>query len=178
VSYVAKADAKKTEKAKDDSKKPEIPPTSSRLSISSVIFFSSSRTLGLVPVPSLEVAKTIVDSSGTLGIIPVPLLKPLVPGYLLLVFLLSIRACIMSAASCSAGVKDSWTYFDAASSYSSSSASANLIDLPNSKAMFRSRIMLSSAKIVTFFLTTLQLAVFFLTGLSSGLDSLDTSTVS
>ncbi|GKE87782.1 ribonuclease H-like domain-containing protein, partial [Tanacetum coccineum] len=56
--------------------------------------------------PLLEVAKTTVDSLGTPGFLPVPSFESPVHGCLLLVFLLSLRACIMSTASCSAGVKD------------------------------------------------------------------------
>ncbi|GJR27335.1 hypothetical protein Tco_1103567 [Tanacetum coccineum] len=47
-----------------------------------------------------------VDSSGTPCIVPFPSLDPPVPGCLLLVFLLSLRAYIMSIASCSSGVRD------------------------------------------------------------------------
>ncbi|GKE21098.1 hypothetical protein Tco_1432610, partial [Tanacetum coccineum] len=107
--------------------------------------FSSSETPGLVQVPSLELAKTNVDSSGTPGILPVPSLEPPVPGYLLLVFLFSFRAFIVSAASSS-----------------SSAASVKLIDLPSSKVTSGSGMILSAAEIVTFFLTTLLLAVSFL----------------
>ncbi|GJS72679.1 hypothetical protein Tco_0705520 [Tanacetum coccineum] len=57
---------------------------------------------------------------------------------------------------------------------SSSAASVKLIDFPNSKETSGSRIMLSFAVIVTFFLITLLLLVHFLA--SSKLDSLDTST--
>ncbi|GKF65751.1 hypothetical protein Tco_0192268, partial [Tanacetum coccineum] len=70
------------------------------------VTFSSSGTPSLVPVPSLEVAETTMDSSRTPGILPVLSVKPLVLGCLLLVFLLSLRAYITSATSCSLGVKD------------------------------------------------------------------------
>nr|GEZ02728.1 hypothetical protein [Tanacetum cinerariifolium] len=53
-----------------------------------------------------RVVETTIDSSGTPGIVPVPSLEPPIPGCLLLVFLLSLRACIMSVASFLAGVKD------------------------------------------------------------------------
>ncbi|GJY54856.1 hypothetical protein Tco_0446520, partial [Tanacetum coccineum] len=58
---------------------------------------------------------------------------------------------------------------------SSTAASVKLIDFTNSKAVFGSGTMLSSAVIVTFFLTTLLLAVHFLAG--AGSDSSYTSTV-
>ncbi|GJR76041.1 hypothetical protein Tco_0088406 [Tanacetum coccineum] len=67
---------------------------------------SSLMTMINTSVPSSEVAKKTVDSSGTPGTIPVPLLEPLVPGCHLLVFFLSLRACIMFTASFSSGVKD------------------------------------------------------------------------
>ncbi|GJS12584.1 hypothetical protein Tco_0407056 [Tanacetum coccineum] len=67
--------------------------------------FSSSRTPGLDPVPSLEALETTVDSSGTPSMLLVLSFEPLVLGYLLLIFLLSLRAFIMLAASCSTGVR-------------------------------------------------------------------------
>ncbi|GJY90312.1 hypothetical protein Tco_0505508 [Tanacetum coccineum] len=69
------------------------------------ISFSSSGTPGLDPVPSLEALEMTVDSSRTPSMLLVPSFEPPVPGYLLLIFLLSLRAFIMSAASCLAGVR-------------------------------------------------------------------------
>ncbi|GJX14154.1 hypothetical protein Tco_0205912, partial [Tanacetum coccineum] len=63
------------------------------------------REPGLDPVPSIEALEMTVDSSGTPSMLPVPSFEPPVPGYLLLIFLLSLRAFIMSAASCSAGIQ-------------------------------------------------------------------------
>ncbi|GJR30102.1 hypothetical protein Tco_1106334 [Tanacetum coccineum] len=70
-----------------------------------LIVLGVKRTPGLDPVPSLEALEMTVDSSGTPSMLPVPSFEPPVPGYLLLIFLLSLRAFIMSAASCSAGVR-------------------------------------------------------------------------
>ncbi|GKB38959.1 hypothetical protein Tco_0883901 [Tanacetum coccineum] len=53
---------------------------------------------GLDPVPSLEALETTMDSSGTPSMLPVPSFEPPVLGCLLLIFLLSLRAFIMSAA--------------------------------------------------------------------------------
>ncbi|GKG43439.1 hypothetical protein Tco_0480123, partial [Tanacetum coccineum] len=63
-------------------------------------------THGLALVPSLEVAETAVDSLGTHGSLPVPSFELLVPSCLLLVFLFSLRAFIVSTASYSSRVKD------------------------------------------------------------------------
>ncbi|GJY64795.1 hypothetical protein Tco_0466255 [Tanacetum coccineum] len=60
------------------------------------ISFSSSGSPGLDPVPSLEALEMTVDLSGTPSMLPVPSFEPPVPGYLLLIFLLSLRAFIMS----------------------------------------------------------------------------------
>ncbi|GKD65044.1 hypothetical protein Tco_1307152, partial [Tanacetum coccineum] len=64
-------------------------------------------TPGLDLVPSLEALEMTVDSSRTPSMLHVPSFEPPVLGCLLLIFLLSLRAFIMSAASCSAGVKES-----------------------------------------------------------------------
>ncbi|GJS28855.1 hypothetical protein Tco_0489475 [Tanacetum coccineum] len=63
------------------------------------------RTPGLDPVPSLEALEMTVDSSGTPSMLPVPSFEPPVPGYLLLIFLLSLRAFILSASLLLAGVR-------------------------------------------------------------------------
>nr|GEY49765.1 hypothetical protein [Tanacetum cinerariifolium] len=67
ISDAAKADVEKTEEVKDVAKKAELPLISSSLSVS------------LVPVPSLEVVEMTVDSSRTLGVPPVPSHEPPVP---------------------------------------------------------------------------------------------------
>ncbi|GKE19950.1 hypothetical protein Tco_1431462 [Tanacetum coccineum] len=131
------------------------------MTFSLVMSLSSLRTPGLAPVHSFEAAETTMDSSGTLGLLLVPSFEPPKPGCLLLVFLLSFRACIMFVASYSAGVGDG-----APLSFVFKVAASGSLE-----------IMLSSADSVTLFLTTLLLAVFFLAGYGSGSDSSDTSTV-